>query len=62
VLQTILRKKGFNVSKNKIHEVLRMNGYAKEEKNKQKRKKWIRYERNIQWSYGIRTGFSTESG
>ncbi|MBO8183517.1 MAG: hypothetical protein H0Z28_12135 [Archaeoglobus sp.] len=45
ILQTILRKKGFNVSKNKIHEVLKMNGYAKEEKNKQKRKKWIRYER-----------------
>jgi len=44
VLQTILRKKGFNVSKNKIHEVLKMNGYARE-KNKQKRKKWIRYER-----------------
>ena len=45
VLQTILRKRGYNISKNKIHEVLRMNGYAEEEKNKRKRKKWIRYER-----------------
>ena len=45
VLQTILKHKGCNISKNKIHEVLRMNGYAKEEKNKKKRKKWIRYER-----------------
>jgi putative transposase len=44
VLQTILRKKGYNISKNNI-EVLRMNGCAKEEKAKQKRKKWICYER-----------------
>ena len=45
VLQIILNKRGYTISKNKIHEVLRMNGYAKEEKNKRKRKKWIRYER-----------------
>ncbi|AIY89303.1 IS481 family transposase [Geoglobus acetivorans] len=45
VLQTILKERGYRISKNKIHEVLRMNGYAKEEKNKKKRKKWIRYER-----------------
>ena len=32
VLQTILKKKGHNISKNKIHEVLKMLGYAKEEK------------------------------
>jgi len=45
VLQTILKKKGYNISKNKIHEVLKMLGYAREEKNKKKRRKWVRYER-----------------
>jgi len=45
VLQTILKDRGYSISKNKIHEVLKMLGYAKEEKNKKKRKKWIRYER-----------------
>ena len=45
VLQTILKERGYRISKNKIHEVLKMNGYAKEEENKKKRKKWIRYER-----------------
>ncbi len=44
VLQKILRGKGYNISKNKIHEVLKL-GYARKEKNKKKRKKWIRYER-----------------
>jgi len=34
VLQTILKERGFSIRKNKIHEVLRMNGYAKVEKNK----------------------------
>ena len=45
VLQTILKKKGHSISKNKIHEVLKMLGYAKEEKNKKKRKKWVRYKK-----------------
>jgi len=40
-----IRKIGCNISKNKIYEVLRMNGYVREENSKQKRKKWIRYER-----------------
>ena len=35
-----------------------MLGYAKEEKNKQKRKKWIRYERKHSRA-GILTGFIT---
>jgi len=39
------KKPSYTISKNKIHEVLKMNGYAKEEKNKRKRKKRIRYER-----------------
>ena len=39
---------------------LRMNGYAKEEKNKKKRKKWIHYE--IILVIGMLTGFSMESG
>jgi len=38
------KKPSYTISKNKIHEVLKMNGYARE-KNKRKRKKWIRYER-----------------
>ena len=41
-LQKILKERGCNISKNKIHEVLKMLGYSKEEKNKKKRKKWIR--------------------
>jgi putative transposase len=45
VLQKILKERGYNISKNKIHEVLKMLGYSKEEKVKRKRKKWIRYER-----------------
>ena len=36
VLQIILNKRGYSISKNKIHEVLRMNGYAREKKNKRK--------------------------
>ena len=40
VLQTILKHKGYSINKNNA-EMLKMNGYAKEEKNK-KRKKWIR--------------------
>ena len=45
VLQKILKERGYNTSKNKIHEVLKMLGYFKEEKNEKKRKKWVRYER-----------------
>jgi putative transposase len=45
VSQKILKERGYNISKNKIHKVLKMLGYAREEKNKKKRKKWIRYER-----------------
>ncbi len=45
VLQKVLKERSYNISKNKIREVLKMLGYAKEEKNKKKRKKWVRYER-----------------
>jgi len=44
VLQKILKERGYT-TKNKIHEVLKMLGYAKEERSKKKRKKWVRYER-----------------
>ena len=45
VLQTILKERGYRISKNKIHEVLKMLGYAREERSKKKRRKWVRYER-----------------
>ena len=43
----ILREKyGLKLDHNKVQEILRVNGMAKEERNKRKRKKpWIRYER-----------------
>lgn len=34
-----------NIPHNKIHKVLKMNNLARDEPNKQKRKKWVRYER-----------------
>ena len=41
VLQKILKERGYT-TKNKIHEVLKMLGYSKEEKNKKKRKNTLR--------------------
>ena len=53
VLQKILKERGYNIGKNKIHEVLKMLGYAKEEKSKKKRKKWVRYESILGLAYRL---------
>jgi len=37
LLQKILKERSYSISKNKIHEVLKMLGYAKEEKNKKEK-------------------------
>jgi len=39
-----------------------MLGYAKEEKNKRRERSGYATKESIPWNYGIRTGFSKESG
>jgi putative transposase len=45
MLEVILDEKGKHIPHNRIHRILKEEGLAKNEANKQKRKKWIRYER-----------------
>jgi len=44
-LETIMTEKGMKMSHNRIHEILKIAGLAKNEKKKQAKRKWIRYER-----------------
>jgi len=44
-LERIMRSKGMHIPHNRIHKVLKMTGLAKNEKKKQEKRKWIRYER-----------------
>ena len=44
-LECLLRKKGINLPHNMIHTILKKHGLASEQRNKQKRKKWVKYER-----------------
>lgn len=44
-LEKILRSRGKHIPHNRIHRVLRAHGLAKPEPKKQKRRKWVRYER-----------------
>jgi len=44
-VEKILDSKGFHIGHNRIHKFLKEEGFAKEEPHKQKRRKWIRYER-----------------
>lgn len=44
-LEKILDEQGTHVGHNRIHKILKEEGLVKEEPNKQKRRKWIRYER-----------------
>lgn len=41
----IMRDKGKHMPHNRIHKVMLKHGLARREKNKQKRRKWVRYER-----------------
>jgi len=46
LLERVLDERyGVHIPHNKIHEFLKEKGFAKENKNKQKKRKWIRYER-----------------
>ena len=59
IAKIIRNKYSIQVSNNKVHEILKANGMAHEDKNKQVRKKpWIRYERkhslsavHMDWAY-----------
>ena len=44
-LEKILDRKGIYISHNRIHGILKEEGLSKDEPKKQKRRKWIRYER-----------------
>lgn len=44
-LEKILKRDGINISHNKIHQCLKLNGLANTEPKKGRRRKWVRYER-----------------
>jgi putative transposase len=44
-LEKILDSKGFHIGHNRIHRILKEEGLARDEPHKQKRRKWIRYQR-----------------
>jgi putative transposase len=44
-LEKILDTQGVHIPHNRIHHILKEEGLAKEEPKKQRRRKWIRYER-----------------
>lgn len=45
MLEQILDEKGMHINHNRIHKILLEAGFAKHEEKKQKKRKWIRYER-----------------
>jgi putative transposase len=44
-LEKIIDSKGFHIGHNRIHRILKEEGLARDEPHKQKRRKWIRYQR-----------------
>jgi putative transposase len=44
-LEKILDEQGFHISHNRIHKILKNEGLAKDEPHKQRRRRWVRYER-----------------
>jgi len=44
-LEKILHEQGIHIGHNRIHKILKQEGLAKDEPHKQKRRKWVRYER-----------------
>jgi len=46
-LEKLIDSKGVHIGHNRIHRILKEEGLAKEEPHKQKRRKWIRYERRF---------------
>jgi putative transposase len=44
-LEKILDEQGVHIGHNRIHKILKQEGLAKDEPHKQRRRKWVRYER-----------------
>lgn len=44
-LEEIIMREGKHIPHNKIHKIMLKHGIARQERNKQKRRKWVRYER-----------------
>jgi len=44
-LEKILEEQGIHIGHNRIHKILKNEGLAKDETHKQRRRKWVRYER-----------------
>lgn len=44
-LEKILDEQGIHIGHNRIHKILKEEGHAKDETHKQRRRKWVRYER-----------------
>ena len=44
-LEKILDEQGIHIGHNRIHKILKQEGLAKDEPHKQRRRKWVRYER-----------------
>lgn len=44
-MELILRERGINIPHNKIHKIMREEKLAKEDLKKQRRRRWVRYER-----------------
>ena len=45
MIEVILNEKGIHIPHNRIHKILLEAGLAEQEKNKKRRRKWVRYER-----------------
>ena len=60
-MELILREKGVNIPHNKIHKIMRAEKLAKEDLKKQRRRKWVRYERKHSLSL-IHTDWFTYKG
>ncbi|MEM3043459.1 MAG: hypothetical protein QXD84_07950 [Thermoplasmata archaeon] len=54
--KAIEREEGLLILHNRIHRILTENGLAKDEPGKQRRRKWVRYERRHNDSRGMLTG------
>ena len=46
-LEKILAEQGIHIGHNRIHQILKQEGIAKDEPHKQRRRKWVRYERRF---------------
>jgi putative transposase len=61
-LEKLLDREGDHIPHNRIHKILREEGLAKNEPKKQKRRKWVRYQRKHSNSLWHTDWFETEDG